>query len=183
MTSTEPSSAQYTAFNESILKIGNILDEIAEGITDQHYKVMYEELMSIYQKGIIKTEVIKYIVKRSAPRRVREPLKVEDKLALRDKKGRKLYDLCPRCDRCICLKTGKGGDGMTRHMDSMLCKSIKGSKKYSIVRGKIYDNYQETYTILTNHFIHKLNYGVPPKHKKKLIQHGVDVATIPAYFV
>jgi hypothetical protein len=181
MTSTEPSSAQYDAFNKSILKIGTILDEIAEGITDQHYKLMYEELMSIYQKGVIKTEVIKYIVKRSAPRRIREPLKVEEKLAMRDKKGRKLYDLCSKCDRCIKLKSG--GEGMRVHLDSLLCKSIKGSKKYSIARGKVYDKYQEHFTILTDHFIHKFEYGVSPKQKKTLIQHGVDIATIPAYFV
>ena len=181
MTSTEPSSAQYTAFSESISKIGNLLDDIAESITDQHYKEMYEELMTIYRNGIIKTEVLKYIVKRSAPRRIREPRKVEEKLALRDKKGRKVYDLCPRCDRCIKLKSG--GEGMRVHMESMLCKSIKGSKKYSIARGRVYDKYQEHFTILTDHFIHKFEYGVSPSLKKTLVQHGVDIATIPSYFV
>lgn len=182
MTSTEPTSAQYEAFHQSILKMSGILDDIAESIQDQQYKEMYEELMKIFKTGVVKTQVLLYIQRRAKPRIVREPKTLEEKLAKLDKKGRNIYELCKMCDRCINLKGAKGY-GMEQHHDSMLCKSIRASKKYSLHTKKMAGSKQKEHALLDDHFIHKFKYGINNTTKLTLASHGVDISSLPQYFV
>jgi hypothetical protein len=180
---TEPSNIQYKLFYENIKKIGNILDDISESIPDNDYKEMYEALMDLYQNGIIKTEVLKFIQRRSKPRAEREPRTIEWKLQRKGKTGEKIYELCEFCDRCINLK-GRNRDGMRQHHETLLCKHIRASKTHSQKTRKfLKDEMQNSYVSLDDHFILKREWGLSTKKKQTLADHGVDITNLPIHFI